>query len=63
MVADAERRAAGASMNPLMGGGTRLMLALDHRISDAVELFIHDAQWIGFLTPRLNEAFEDRLSG
>ena len=63
MVADAERRAGGASMNPLMGGGTRLMLALDHRISDAVELFIHDAQWIGFLTPRLNEAFEDRLSG
>ena len=63
MVADAERRAGGASMNPLMGGGTRLMLALDHRISDDVDLFIHDAQWIGFLTPRLNEALEDRLSG
>ena len=63
MVADAERRAGGASMNPLMGGGTRLMLVLDHRISDDVDLFIHDAQWIGFLTPRLNEAFEDRLSG
>ena len=39
------------------------MLALDHRISDDVDFFIRDAQWIGFLTPRLNEAFEDRLSG
>ncbi len=50
-------------MNPLMGGGTRLMLALDHRMSDDVDLFIHDAQWIGFLTPRRNGAFEGRLSG
>ena len=63
IAADAEKHAGGASMNPLMGGGTRLMLALDHRMSDDVDLFIHDAQWIGFLTPRLNEAFEDRLSG
>ena len=63
IAADAEKHAGGASMNPLMGGGTRLMLALDHRISDDVDLFIHDAQWIGFLTPRLNEALEDRLSG
>lgn len=63
IVAHAEIQAGGASMNPLMGGGTRLMLALHHRISDDVDLFIHDAQWICFLTPRLNGAFEDRLSG
>ncbi len=29
IAADAERHAGGASMNPLMGGGTRLMLPLD----------------------------------
>ena len=28
IAADAEKHAGGASMNPLMGGGTRLMLAL-----------------------------------
>ncbi len=50
-------------MNPLIGGGTRIMLAIEHRISDDIDLFVHDAQWIGFLTPRLNDKFEDRLSG
>ncbi len=63
MAADAERRAGGVHMNPLIGGGTRIMLAIEHRISDDVDLFVHDAQWIGFLTPRLNEKFDDRLSG
>lgn len=63
MVADAERRAAGVRMTPLLGGGTRIMLAIEHRISQDVGLFVHDAQWIGFLTPRLNGEFEDRLSG
>ena len=50
-------------MNPLLGGGTRIMLAIEHRISQDVDLFVHDAQWIGFLTPRLNDKFEDRLNG
>ncbi len=54
LVAGAERRA-GIEMNPLLGGGTRLMLAYEHRISHDIDLFIHDAQWIGFLTPRLND--------
>lgn len=53
IVADAER-AAGVSMHPLLGGGTRLMLSLHHRISDDIDLFIRDPQWIGYLTPRLN---------
>lgn len=63
IVADAEHRAAGVRMNPLLGGGTRIMLAIEHRISRDVDLFVHDAQWIGFLTPRLNDRFEDRLNG
>lgn len=62
MVADAESRA-GISMAPLLGGGTRLMLALDHRISDDIDLFIRDPQWIGFLSPRLNDRFEAVIKG
>lgn len=62
MVADAERHA-GDVMAPLLGGGTRIMLAIGHRISHDVDLFIHDAQWIGYLTPRLNDKFEDQITG
>lgn len=45
--------AAGKPFAPALGGGTRLMLALDHRISHDIDLFTHDAQWLGYLTPRL----------
>jgi hypothetical protein len=62
MVADAEHRA-GGEMKPKLGGGTRLMLAFEHRISDDIDLFIRDPQWIGYLTPRLNDRFESVLSG
>ncbi len=44
---------AGKPFEPALGGGTRLMLALDHRISHDLDLFTHDAQWLGHLTPRL----------
>ena len=62
MVADAEQRA-GAEMHPKLGGGTRLMLAFEHRISDDIDLFIRDPQWIGYLTPRLNDRFESVITG
>jgi Nucleotidyl transferase AbiEii toxin, Type IV TA system len=62
IVEDANRRA-GLDMAPKLGGGTRLMLALNHRISDDIDLFIRDPQWIGYLTPRLNETFSDVLQG
>lgn len=55
MVKDAEGIAGGLPMNPVLGGGTRLMLAIHHRLSDDIDLFIRDPQWIGYLTPRLNE--------
>jgi len=55
MVADVSR-ASGFALQPLLGGGTRLMLSLHHRLSDDVDLFIRDPQWIGYLTPRLNDA-------
>jgi hypothetical protein len=57
LVLDASQRA-GSELKPLLGGGTRLMLAMEHRISDDIDLFIRDPQWIGFLTPRLNDSFE-----
>lgn len=44
---------------PKLGGGTRLMLALDHRISHDIDLFIRDPQWIGYITPRLNDRVEE----
>ncbi|MGH7105156.1 MAG: nucleotidyl transferase AbiEii/AbiGii toxin family protein [Acetobacteraceae bacterium] len=63
MVTDAERHSGGVALSPQLGGGTRLMLALDHRISNDIDLFIRDPQWIGFLTPRLNDRFESQLKG
>jgi hypothetical protein len=37
------------------GGGTALALRYDHRISYDVDVFMHDAQILGFLSPRLND--------
>jgi hypothetical protein len=60
MVADVQVHAK-AVFEPKLGGGTRLMLALNHRISHDIDLFIRDPQWIGYLTPRLNDRFESGL--
>jgi len=57
IVADAEKTA-GSSLHAVLGGGTRVMLALDHRISNDIDLFIRDPQWIGYLSPRLNASNE-----
>lgn len=54
---------AGSVMKPRLGGGTRLMLSLDHRISDDIDLFIRDPQWIGYLTPRLNDHTQAAVDG
>jgi hypothetical protein len=60
LAADAQHQA-GSKFEPKLGGGTRLMLALNHRISHDIDLFIRDPQWIGYLTPRLNDRFETGL--
>jgi Nucleotidyl transferase AbiEii toxin, Type IV TA system len=39
----------------VLGGGTVLMMRLRHRLSKDIDLFLHDAQWLGLLTPRLND--------
>ncbi len=50
-------------VSPLLGGGTRLMLELNHRISHDIDLFIRDPQYIGFLSPRLNDQVGDLVLG
>lgn len=57
MAADVTQKA-GRDFQPLLGGGTRLMLSLNHRVSHDIDLFFTDAQWIGYLTPRLNDDVE-----
>ena len=57
IVVDVSQRS-GRDFQPLLGGGTRLMLTLNHRMSHDIDLFFTDAQWIGYLTPRLNDRVE-----
>lgn len=56
------REHASPRFDPVLGGGTRLMLDLDHRISHDIDLFIRDPQWIGYISPRLNDRVEDMVS-
>ena len=37
----------------VLGGGTALMINAGHRISKDIDIFINDAQYISFLSPRL----------
>lgn len=60
LVTDACARA-GGQMTPVLGGGTRLMLAAEHRICHDISLFITDTRWIGHLSPRLNDRFKHRF--
>ena len=39
------------------------MLALNHRISDDVDLFVDSPGWLPYVSPRLNDLFENELSG
>lgn len=57
------RQHASERFNPVLGGGTRLMLALNHRISHDIDLFIRDPQWLGYISPRLNDRVEEWVSG
>lgn len=51
-----------SNFEPKLGGGTRLMLDLDHRISHDIDLFITDPQLIGYISPRLNDKLENIVS-
>lgn len=41
------------------GGGTVLMLRLDHRYSRDIDLFVPDPQYLGHVTPRLCDVAQD----
>jgi hypothetical protein len=41
------------------GGGTVLMLRLNHRYSRDIDLFVPDPQYLGYVTPRLSDAAEN----
>ena len=47
--------------NPVwtFGGGTVLMLRLNHRHSRDIDLFVPDPQYLGYVTPRLSEVAEN----
>jgi len=40
------------------GGGTVLMLRHQHRVSKDIDIFVPDPQYLGFVTPRLNDTAE-----
>lgn len=61
-IIDNVQERSGKVFQPKLGGGTRLMLALDHRISHDIDLFIRDPQWIGYISPRLNDQVEDMVT-
>ena len=44
------------------GGGTVLMLRLNHRHSRDIDLFVPDPQYLGHVTPRLSDAAENLTS-
>ncbi|WP_291143915.1 nucleotidyl transferase AbiEii/AbiGii toxin family protein [Hydrogenophaga sp.] len=44
------------------GGGTVLMLRHGHRLSKDIDIFVPDPQYLGFVSPRLNEAAEQVTS-
>lgn len=45
-----------------IGGGTMLMLRHQHRLSRDIDLFLVDVQYLTYLSPRLNEAIDARVS-
>lgn len=49
-----------ATRNPVwsFGGGTVLMLRINHRQSKDIDLFVPDPQYLGFVNPRLSDAAE-----
>lgn len=63
IVSAAEASAGSGRLSPLLGGGTRLILELGHRISRDIDLFIRDPQWIGLMSPRLNDKIGDLVQG
>ena len=54
-ILDGLEKAGDGAPEVVLGGGTVLMMRLHHRLSRDIDLFLHDAQWLARLTPRLND--------
>jgi len=55
------RKHGGGHFDVVLGGGTRLMLAINHRISEDIDLFVSSPAWLGYVSPRLNDRFDGEL--
>ncbi len=53
LIGDVQEKS-GKDLQWSFGGGTVLMLRFRHRRSKDVDIFVPDAQYLGFFTPRLN---------
>ncbi len=42
-----------------LGGGTVLMLRYQHRLSNDIDIFFPDSQFLPYISPRLNDAIDD----
>lgn len=56
LMAELERRVENAAWS--FGGGTVLMLRIAHRHSKDIDLFVPDPQYLGYVSPRLNDVAE-----
>ncbi len=45
------------------GGGTVLMFRHRHRLSNDVDIFVPDPQYLGFVTPRLSDRAAELTQG
>ena len=59
---DSTQQLGPALTNWSFGGGTVLMRRHLHRVSKDIDIFIPDSQWLGYLTPRLNDTAESLIT-
>ncbi|MDR3038962.1 MAG: nucleotidyl transferase AbiEii/AbiGii toxin family protein [Candidatus Adiutrix sp.] len=45
-----------------LGGGTAMMFTFRHRLSKDIDIFLPDRQYLGYLSPRLNDGVEADLN-
>jgi hypothetical protein len=43
------------------GGGTVLMMKYNHRLSKDVDIFFREQQFLNYISPRINDALEDKI--
>ncbi|MFJ1300914.1 nucleotidyl transferase AbiEii/AbiGii toxin family protein [Pseudomonadota bacterium AL_CKDN230030165-1A_HGKHYDSX7] len=62
LLVESARAQGGASFSPKLGGGTRLMLAFGHRLSDDIDLFVDSPGWLPYVSPRLNDVLDSSIT-